>query len=168
MSLYFLSETPESSGERWLHQLGVASLVQDDVLRFEVSVDDSSRVQVGQSLDDASGVEPSGAVVERPPEKKNNSHASISSASSETTHTRSVPPVPQQRPQLSSQAGLQQHVQIFRVLEGPIQPAGRRDLSDLSSNSQESRPGPRGGRTPSRDLHPATTCDPTFLGKSIF
>lgn len=46
------------------HQLGVSSLVQDDVLRFEVSVDDSSGVQESQSLYDTAGVEPSGAVIE--------------------------------------------------------------------------------------------------------
>lgn len=58
---YFLSETPECGRP---HQLGVASVVQDDVLRLEVSVDDSAGVQEGQSLDDAARVEPSGAVVE--------------------------------------------------------------------------------------------------------
>lgn len=50
-----------------LYQLGVTSVVQDDVLRFEVSVDDSSGVQEGQSLDDAAGVEPGGAVIKRAP-----------------------------------------------------------------------------------------------------
>lgn len=50
-----------------LYQLGVTSVVQDDVLRFEVSVDDASGVQEGQSLDDAAGVEAGGAVIERAP-----------------------------------------------------------------------------------------------------
>lgn len=69
----FLPETPKSSGLICLYQLGVASVVQYDVLRFEVSVDDSSGVQEGQRFDDAASVEPSGAVVKRPPENKNNS-----------------------------------------------------------------------------------------------
>lgn len=49
------------------HQLGVSSVVQDDVLRFEVSVDDSSGVQESQSLYDAARVEASGAVIKRSP-----------------------------------------------------------------------------------------------------
>lgn len=60
---WFLPETAESSGGICLHQLGIASVVQYDVLRFEVSVDDSSGVQEDQSFDDAAGVKPSGAVI---------------------------------------------------------------------------------------------------------
>ncbi|KAF3848467.1 hypothetical protein F7725_014964 [Dissostichus mawsoni] len=45
--------------------LGVSPLVQDDVLRLQVSVDDSSAVQEGQSLDHAASVEPSHAVIKR-------------------------------------------------------------------------------------------------------
>lgn len=40
-------------------------------------------------------------------------------------HRHNHTPVSQQRPQLSSEARLQQHVEIFRVSESPIQPAGR-------------------------------------------
>lgn len=45
-------------------------MVQDDVLGFEVSVDDPSGVQERQSLDDAAGVEAGGAVVEGAPERR--------------------------------------------------------------------------------------------------
>lgn len=58
-----LWNTGTSSRRVFVHQLGVASVVQYDVLRFEVSVDDPTGVQEGQGLDDAAGVEPSGAVV---------------------------------------------------------------------------------------------------------
>lgn len=52
------------------HQFGISSAVQNDVLRFEISVNNSSWVQESQSLYDAAGVEPSGAVIEWPPERQ--------------------------------------------------------------------------------------------------
>ena len=55
----------EKVNETCADQLGVSPLVQDDVLRLQVSVDDSSAVQEGQSLDHAAGVEPSHAVIKR-------------------------------------------------------------------------------------------------------
>lgn len=45
------------------HQLGVSLVVQYDVLRLEVSVDNSSGVEESQSLDDTTSVEPSSAVI---------------------------------------------------------------------------------------------------------
>lgn len=45
------------------HQLGVAFVVQYDVLRLEVSVDNSSGMQESQSLYDTASVEPGGAVI---------------------------------------------------------------------------------------------------------
>lgn len=45
------------------HQLGVAFVVQYDVLRLEVSVDNSSGMQESQSLYDTASVEPGSAVI---------------------------------------------------------------------------------------------------------
>lgn len=52
------------------YQLSVSPVVQNDVLGFQVSVDDPSGVQERQSLDDAAGVEAGGAVVKRAPERQ--------------------------------------------------------------------------------------------------
>lgn len=45
-------------------------MVQDDVLRFEVSVDDPSRMHKCQSLDDAASVEAGGAVIKGAPRRQ--------------------------------------------------------------------------------------------------
>ena len=49
------------------YQLGVAALVQDDVLGLEVPVDDAPALEEGQRLDHAARVEPRGAVVKGTP-----------------------------------------------------------------------------------------------------
>lgn len=51
-----------------LYQFSVSPVVQDDVLRFEVSVDYPSGMQERQGLDDAAGVEAGGAVIKGAPE----------------------------------------------------------------------------------------------------
>lgn len=109
------------------HQLGISSAVQDDVLGFEISVNNSPRVQESQSLYDAAGVEPSGAVVERPPgrHKAGAEDLMVLQDLKIQTHTYDHAPISQERPQLSTEASLHQHVEIFGVSEGPIQSAGR-------------------------------------------
>lgn len=52
----------------WTHQFGVSVAVQDEVLWFQVSVDDAFGVQVGKGFHHTAGVEPGGGVFKRTPE----------------------------------------------------------------------------------------------------
>lgn len=115
------------------HQLSVSPVVQDDVLGFQVSVDDPSGVQERKSLDDAAGVEAGGAVVKRAPERQRQEGRSrIRSAggppmASERLNLWSAP-VSQEGPQLSPQAGFHQHVEVLGVSEGTIESGGQGEI----------------------------------------
>ena len=49
------------------YQLGVAPVVQYEVLRFQVSINDAFGMQIGEGLHHARRVEPGGGVLERAP-----------------------------------------------------------------------------------------------------
>lgn len=79
-------------GETKVGELYVAGGVEEQVLRLEISIDDASGVEVVEGKDDAGDIEGGGLV-------------------------REPPTVPQQRPKLTSEARLHQHVQVFWAVE---------------------------------------------------
>ena len=79
-------------GETKVGELDVAGGVEEQVLRLEISIDDASGVEVVEGKDDAGDIEGGGLV-------------------------REPPTVPQQRPKLTSEARLHQHVQVFWAVE---------------------------------------------------
>ena len=84
-----------------VYQFDVAVGVEEQVLRFEIAVDDVARVEVIERLDDARRVEAGGGLVE-------------------------VAAVAQDRPQLAAEARLHQHVHELVVPVRVVQTAGVR------------------------------------------
>ena len=83
-------------GEPEIDQFHVALRIEQQILRFQVAVDDAATVQVFKRLDDAGRVETGGRVVE-------------------------IPAVPQNGPQLATQTGFHQHVQVLSVFKSLVQ-----------------------------------------------
>ena len=86
-----LAAVAQLFGKTEVDQFDVTFRVQEQVFGFEISVNEASRVEVFECLDDASCYEPGGVVVE-------------------------AASVPEDCPHFSTQARLQEHVDIFGVL----------------------------------------------------
>ena len=83
-------------GEPKVDELHIAASIEQQVLRFEIAIDNAATVEVMKRLDDATTVKPRGGVVE--------------------IHT-----IPQNRPQFSAEAAFQQHVQILAIFKRLVQ-----------------------------------------------
>lgn len=92
-----LAAVTEPFSESEIHEFDVATHVQQQILRFQISVDQPTVVEIVEGLDHATRYE-SGSVVVK------------------TTS------VTQDSPNLASQTRLQHHVNVFCILERSIQP----------------------------------------------
>lgn len=140
------------------HQFDVSFCVQHEVLRLQVSVEDSFAMEVIESFRDATDAESGGGVVKASPADDSSHYIDppeptdrqslhsldgnrtmipllyVMMAPEASVSGWSLLPVSEQTPNLSTQTGLQQHVHILIIPERTIQSGERQASFDLHVN----------------------------------